>query len=358
LKFTRAALALTLAAGIVGGSLAPAVSAPIQTPAAVHAITAKTAKAAKTKIVTQPKSVTVKPGQSTKFTVKATGAKLKYQWEMKPAGAKKWARATNGTKADLTVPKVATKLNKAQVRVTVSGANGKVTSNSAKLNVITIGAPVITSVENPIMSSSWSAKPHVYILKGKNLKYFTKITAETRIGNSFRFNAKMVGDDLHMTVTYHAAGEDEDFALKVYTPAGVATAKIYNRVPLTAKKLRGFKSDIESSAKECKVLPAPLQKYIKPHLDALNSPELKWEREAEDHMWEVVGAYYYCADAETIAQLRLEIPQLERELVASGGKDYAPHLPGKIADRKAQLTKLTKRQEEQKASYLKLGAKL
>ena len=87
-------------------------------------------------ITTQPKSQTAAAGQTVKFTVKATGGKLTYQWQFKAPGADTWNNSTmTGAKtATLSVPATAAR-NGQQYRCIIKNASGTVTSTSAKLTV-------------------------------------------------------------------------------------------------------------------------------------------------------------------------------------------------------------------------------
>lgn len=54
-------------------------------------------------IKTQPKDMTVKSGTKVKFTVKASGSGLKYQWFSRPASYGDWTALEGGTKSSLSV---------------------------------------------------------------------------------------------------------------------------------------------------------------------------------------------------------------------------------------------------------------
>ena len=88
------------------------------------------------KITAQPKSTSVTVGTTAKFTVTATGAGLKYQWQYKyPDGSWTNSGYSSAKTATLSVP-VQAKYNGILYRCKVTDANGKtVTSNSAKLTV-------------------------------------------------------------------------------------------------------------------------------------------------------------------------------------------------------------------------------
>ena len=88
------------------------------------------------KITQQPKAVTVREGDKTKFTVKATGKSLSYQWYYKKAGQSSWSKWTGHTTAS-TVAYANDSWNYMQVRCIVKDGNGKtVTSSAAKITLV------------------------------------------------------------------------------------------------------------------------------------------------------------------------------------------------------------------------------
>ena len=88
------------------------------------------------KITAQPKSATAAAGTTAKFTVTATGAGLKYQWQYKyPDGSWTNSGYSSAKTATLSVP-VQARYNGILYRCVITDANGKtVTSNNAKLTV-------------------------------------------------------------------------------------------------------------------------------------------------------------------------------------------------------------------------------
>ncbi|MGW6175307.1 hypothetical protein ACWF5H_17605 [Arthrobacter sp. NPDC055138] len=131
--------ALLIAAPI---AIAPANASPITR--SVSSTVAATATVSKAKITTNPKSATVAKGKTHSFKVKATGSKLKYQWQAKKPKSRKWVKATGSSAKTKTLKvKAVTSLNGAQYRVIISNSRGKTTSKSAKLSVV--AAPKITT---------------------------------------------------------------------------------------------------------------------------------------------------------------------------------------------------------------------
>ena len=93
-------------------------------------------------IMTQPQNATVDEGSSAAFTVVASGTRLTYQWEVSADGTA-WADATDEGSTTNTLTVTATANNDGyQYRCIVTNPAGSVTSNAAKLSMIT--APVIT----------------------------------------------------------------------------------------------------------------------------------------------------------------------------------------------------------------------
>jgi len=92
------------------------------------------------KITKQPTSVYVTAGSTAKFTVKASGTGLKYQWQFRTSAKGTWknATATGNKKATISVPVTAAK-GGFQYRCKVTNSAGKfVTSKVVTLNVVTL----------------------------------------------------------------------------------------------------------------------------------------------------------------------------------------------------------------------------
>ena len=88
-------------------------------------------------ITTQPVGKTVAEGATAKFTVKATGTGLKYQWQYRTSSTGKWqaASATGNKTATLSVPGTAAR-NGFQYRCKITDGSGNVKySNAATLTV-------------------------------------------------------------------------------------------------------------------------------------------------------------------------------------------------------------------------------
>lgn len=131
-----AAATLALASGLLTGAATARAEAA---PALVLPAAAKKAKkkVKKTKITSQPKSATIsRYGTNTSATlkVKATGTKLKYTWQSRPASGS-WKTIKGATKTSYKA-KAASWANGTRFRVKVKGSKGTVTSKAATLKVL------------------------------------------------------------------------------------------------------------------------------------------------------------------------------------------------------------------------------
>ena len=87
-------------------------------------------------ISTQPSDKTVYDGDTVKFTVKATGSSLKYQWQYRKSSSDSWTNvsAASGKKATYSMT-AATRHNGYQYRCVISNSYGKVISKVVTLKV-------------------------------------------------------------------------------------------------------------------------------------------------------------------------------------------------------------------------------
>ena len=86
-------------------------------------------------ITKQPVSATVTKGDTAKFTVKATGSDLKYQWQYKSTGSSGWSNSSSGKTNTLTVEALSYR-NGYQYRCKITDAEGNtVVSDVVKLTV-------------------------------------------------------------------------------------------------------------------------------------------------------------------------------------------------------------------------------
>ena len=93
-------------------------------------------------IKTQPKSLSVKSGKKAKFTVKASGKNITYQWVGRTDANSEWKPVPGGNKKDLTI--VASKANNgSQYYCYLKNADGDATSVTVTLTVTPEAAPTI-----------------------------------------------------------------------------------------------------------------------------------------------------------------------------------------------------------------------
>ncbi|WP_029067724.1 immunoglobulin domain-containing protein [Jonesia quinghaiensis] len=211
-------LALALAATTFAA--APATATPTTT--AQTSVILVTAKAGAPKVSAQPKALTQANGKAAKFTVKATGKSLKYQWYIKKPGSSKWVKATGASakKATYSV-KSTTKLNGSQVRVIVTNTKGKVTSKAAKLTVVT--TPKISAQPKNVNVEAGSKVSFTTKATGGSLKYqwqvndgsgWKNVSGATKATYSFTARSKHELNGYRVVVT-NKAGK------KTSKPAGL-----------------------------------------------------------------------------------------------------------------------------------------
>ena len=89
------------------------------------------------KIVTQPKSVTATMGSTAKFTVKATGIGLTYQWQYYKTSTRKWENTglAGNTTAELSVTAIKTRNGMRYHCIVKDSAGNKLTSLAATLTI-------------------------------------------------------------------------------------------------------------------------------------------------------------------------------------------------------------------------------
>ena len=122
------------------------------------------------KVTTQPAGANLPAGKTAKFTVKATGTELKYQWQYRTSAKGSWkaASATGNKTATLSVPVTATR-NGYQYRCKITDKYGNaVYSKAAALNVVTL--KVTAQPANKFLPAGKTAKFTVKAA-GEGLKY-------------------------------------------------------------------------------------------------------------------------------------------------------------------------------------------
>ncbi len=120
------------------------------------------------KITAQPKSISAAVGETARFTVTATGAGLKYQWQYKyPDGSWTNSGYASGKTAALSFAALA-KYNNLKYRCRITDANGKTVTSSAVTLTI---APKITSQPKSRTVSAGNTVKFTVTATGAGLKY-------------------------------------------------------------------------------------------------------------------------------------------------------------------------------------------
>ncbi len=123
-------------------------------------------------ITTQPQDVTAEEGSTAKFTVKANGADLTYQWQYSADGGKTWkaASATGNNTATLTVPATADG-NGYKYRCVIQSGNSEVISDAATLTVSADTAPTITTQPQNVTVAAGGTAKFTVKASGSDLSY-------------------------------------------------------------------------------------------------------------------------------------------------------------------------------------------
>ena len=162
-------------------------------------------------ITTQPKSQTIASASTVKFTVKATGKKLTYQWYYMKKGAKSWTKWSGKTSATLSF-KTSGSWDGAQFYCLIKDS-AKKTLNTyvAKL---TVKAPELKITTQPANKTVKKGKTVTFSLKatGSSLKYqwyykkkgaksWTKWSGKTKASLSFKGSAAWNGAQFYCKVS-------------------------------------------------------------------------------------------------------------------------------------------------------------
>ncbi|WP_146755345.1 hypothetical protein [Arthrobacter sp. AQ5-05] len=135
ISWTMATLLITsLSFGTVPATASPSSMTAVSSLAPAGIPVAK--KTLQTRITAQPRSTTVYVADRPKFTARATGSSLRYQWQSKRPGSK-WKNVAGAAarKATYTAPAAKSSQSKTKYRVVVTGKRSKVTSSTATLTV-------------------------------------------------------------------------------------------------------------------------------------------------------------------------------------------------------------------------------
>ncbi|MBR0355007.1 MAG: leucine-rich repeat protein [Oscillospiraceae bacterium] len=129
-------------------------------------------KVVKPTITTQPKSVSTTAGTTVKFSVKATGGDLKYQWYYRTSSTGTWTKST-GTGAATKTLTVEAKAYRSgyQYRCRVSNIMGYKYSSAATLTVTALAKPTITTQPKSQTAAVGATAKFTVAATGGSLKY-------------------------------------------------------------------------------------------------------------------------------------------------------------------------------------------
>ena len=119
-------------------------------------------------ITTQPKSATVSAGETAKFTVKATGDGLKYQWQYKNADSSTWNDSTSGKTATYSFT-MKESFDGRSIRCQVKDAYGNTVTSKA----VSLKLPVVQITTQPKSQTKDEGETAKFTVKatGDGLKY-------------------------------------------------------------------------------------------------------------------------------------------------------------------------------------------
>lgn len=125
------------------------------------------------RIVSQPNSQTVYPGEQANFAVSAVGTGLKYQWQYRTSAAASWANcssATSGYRSAILAPVATNARNGYEYRCVITDAEGtKLTTDAAQLLVQT--GPAILEQPSHVTAASGTSVVFAVKATGTGLSY-------------------------------------------------------------------------------------------------------------------------------------------------------------------------------------------
>ena len=165
-------------------------------------------------ITQQPKSVTANIGDTVKFSVKASGSGLRYQWYYKKSGASSWTKWTGHTTAS-TSGTANESWNGMQVRCTVTDSSGSTVNSKAAtvtavipLNITQHPQSVTASIGGTVkfaVKASGSGLSYQWYVKKAGASSWTKWPGHSTSTTSATANESWNGMQVRCTVT-DAAG--------------------------------------------------------------------------------------------------------------------------------------------------------
>ncbi len=173
-------------------------------------------------ITTQPTSKTANTGDTVKFTVKATGSDLTYQWQYRKAGSSSWYKSTStGSQTSTLTVEATTARHGMQFRCVIKNGLGTATSNAATLSVPT--APSITT--QPVSKTANEGDTVKFTVKatGSDLTYQWQYR---KAGSSTWYDSASKGNKTAtLTVSATAARNGMQFRCVVKNDLGTATSR-------------------------------------------------------------------------------------------------------------------------------------
>ena len=184
-------------------------------------------------ITSHPQNATVNLGSSTTFSVKASGTNLSYQWQYSKNNGSSWTNWSGKTSSSVTVTGSSTN-NGCLYRCVVSNSSGSVTSNYAKLTVIS--KPVITGQPAAATVTDGGKATFTVTATGSSLKYTWQVSKNSGSTwanvNSDKYPSALT-KTLSFTVTTSLNGYQ--YRCIVKNSAGSVTS---NAVKLTVKSAK------------------------------------------------------------------------------------------------------------------------
>lgn len=204
-------------------------------------------------VKTQPKNQAVLGGKTVKFTVKASGKGLTYQWYERPSAQAEWAPVPGGTKATLSLMAIGA-MNGSEYYCHVENADGWADSDPAALAVAPQPASVKTQPKDATVKSGAKAK---FTVKGAgpNLRYqwfeqaagsdvWIEIEGATKAEYSFTVSYDNNGSRYYCHVYNDDGFADSDEATLTVTPV----APKFSAQPKDAKVKAGTEARFKVKA--------------------------------------------------------------------------------------------------------------
>ena len=177
--------------------------------------------AAKPAITTQPQNKTAAAGTTVKFTVAASGSGLSYQWQFKAPGTTTWNNSSmTGAKTATLSVEATTARNGQQYRCIVKNSAGSVTSNAAKLTVVT--KPSITAQPKNITAVPGDVVKFTVSATGGGLSYQWQYKSPS--SSTWKDSGMTGAKTATLTVTAESARNGQQYRCVVKNAAGSATS--------------------------------------------------------------------------------------------------------------------------------------